>query len=64
MILKKNYFCSWRKEKNFSGRGDFYHFFRKDNVVRNLFNKVLISVQRKGYTKIDKNEEKRKIYSR
>jgi hypothetical protein len=45
-VKKKTLFLRVEKKKDFSGRGGFYHFFKKRNVIINLFNKVVISVQK------------------
>jgi hypothetical protein len=49
-MLKKHYFCGWKKEKTFRERW-FLPLLQKRNGIINLFNKVLIFVQRKEDTK-------------
>jgi ATP-binding cassette subfamily B protein len=56
MMLKKNtIFVVGKKKKLFRKRW-FLPLLQKRNVIINLFNKVLISVQRKGYTKLHWNQ--------
>jgi hypothetical protein len=51
MLLKNTTFAVGNKKKLFGERW-FLPLFQKRNVIINLFNKVLIFVQRKGYTKV------------
>jgi hypothetical protein len=52
MIFKKNNTFAVGKKKKLFGERWFLPLLQKRNVVTKLFNKVLISVQRKGYTKL------------
>ena len=51
MMFKKTLSLHLEKRKKLFREKWFLPLLQKRNVIRNLFNKVLISVQRKGYTK-------------
>jgi hypothetical protein len=53
-MLKKTLSLQLEKRKKLFRERWFLPLLQKRNVIINLFNKVLISVQRKGYTKIVK----------
>ena len=55
-MLKKTLSLHLEKRKKLFRKEWFLPLLQKRNVIRNLFNKVLISVQRKGYTKVRSRE--------
>ena len=51
MLKKYRNFVVGKNKKSLRGKVDFSAFSQKENLINLLFNKVLFSVQRKGYTK-------------